>query len=264
MLKKLRENNLSEDGFTLVELLVVILIIGILSAIAVPVFLNQRNKANESSLKSDLKNAATVMETELTANKGIYPSKLPESAKVSPGISLALENNSIGSDQSGYVNEQNKIRLNLKSITEGIPDTYLYLSVSSKGVMSFDNLAPQLVDGTNVYLSFKATCSVGSGPSSGFEVKLFSTTKLWGGSSTQMCGPSGVVASVNMSATSASNAKGMTYIIPEAVVLPVGTVYKPKLEGQGFCIDGFHQNKKDNIWKYDSLNGGLSKGECPA
>ena len=67
--KSLKEK---DEGFTLIELLVVIIIIGILAAIAIPVFLNQRKKAVDTSMKSDLRSAANELES-IYVDSQAYP-----------------------------------------------------------------------------------------------------------------------------------------------------------------------------------------------
>lgn len=72
MVQKLRERSQSESGFTLVELLVVMLILGLLAAIAVPSFFNQRDKARDADAKAGVRTAQTAMETYATDNGGAY------------------------------------------------------------------------------------------------------------------------------------------------------------------------------------------------
>src|SRR5436305_13385696 len=58
-----------EQGFTLIELMVVVLIIAILLAIAIPVFLGSKNAANARAAQSDLRNALTAEQRTYTNNQ---------------------------------------------------------------------------------------------------------------------------------------------------------------------------------------------------
>lgn len=70
MIETMRKRMEREEGFTLIELLVVILIIGILAAIAIPSFLNQREKGQDTCAKTQARTMATAMETYYTDTNG--------------------------------------------------------------------------------------------------------------------------------------------------------------------------------------------------
>ncbi len=89
MLQRIRNRVQSEEGgFTLIELLVVILIIGILAAIAIPAFLGQQKKGQDSAVKSDVRNAVSQMETCYANTQTYVDCDAAEIKKESSGIDI--------------------------------------------------------------------------------------------------------------------------------------------------------------------------------
>src|SRR5947199_8385032 len=86
----MRRHKSEEEGFTLIELMVVVLIIAILIAIAIPTFLGARQRANNRAAQSSLRNALTAAKTIFTDNNSYADPTTPANATGLQGVEPSL------------------------------------------------------------------------------------------------------------------------------------------------------------------------------
>jgi len=89
MLKSIRDRRENEEGFTLIELMVVVLIIAILIAIAIPTFLGARTKANDRAAQSSLRNALTAAKSVFTDQNSYVPATAAALSADEPSLTFA-------------------------------------------------------------------------------------------------------------------------------------------------------------------------------
>ncbi|MCU4184831.1 type II secretion system GspH family protein [Acidiferrimicrobium sp. IK] len=143
MFKSITDKAEREEGFTLIELMVVVLIIGILMAIAIPTFLGAKNSANARATQSDLRNAITAEQTYYTNNGQVYGAATDVSA-----LEPALKWTAMASSTAASTG--NGVDVDLTSSTPGSSavvvgalgaDGNAYYVYDNNGVVSYETIA---------------------------------------------------------------------------------------------------------------------------
>ena len=107
-----RRNPIAQDdsGFTLVEILVVVLIFSLLAAVAIPSFFSQRDKARDAEAKVIVRTAQSAIETYATENDGEYAGATTDELQDIEGALERIPDSDLTVDPSGSARYEISVR----------------------------------------------------------------------------------------------------------------------------------------------------------
>lgn len=122
-----------QSGFTIVELLIVIVVIGILAAITIVSFNGVQNRANDAAVKSDLANTAKVFRMYAAEHSDLYP----VGTALANDVSIKVSKNSYG---NGFVSGASTYNFLYCRVNDnGSPTDFALVAASKSGTIFYNS-----------------------------------------------------------------------------------------------------------------------------
>lgn len=283
---KLRNLTEDENGFTLVELIVVIIIIGIIAVISIPIFMNQQKTATTAGLKSDLKNTALTMQTDATKNNGKYSLTIPSTNTKTDGNNVYLSYSSSATNLTSGKNSTgqgiNPGRVSYHGVgvqlnRNGTDGTATHTETNYGGpYWDYIPSSGVVPEGTTVTVSAIVKSNRAICINQSIEQKQQYTTHTTVNAGTTCLQPD-EEKQITYSVTTNRTAAFLTFILYGAhqpgdifeyrnpiIVLgdKINESYVNSNPDTKFCIEGYNESNPEEIWSYDILQNGLKEGKC--